>query len=189
MNSLPYSIRVNLSVPFPALVFGASGVRLTKTNGIWSVALDYSSLSAQTPPAGDYAVSYMLVWDSQTGVYSLVSIATLAAIGGGGGGGGGANVYTTVIAAGTYVALTTDTYILINRTVPAAGGVRLPASASKVGFPIVVKDIAGDGATHNTSVTFTGGETCDGQATITINSNYGGYRFAPLPAGGWTISP
>lgn len=189
MGSLPYNLRVNVSVPFPALVAGAAGIRVNKSNGIWTISPDFSSLAAQTPPANQYNVSYLEVWNAQTGVYSLVSIGTLITIGGGGGGGTGANVYTTVTAAGVYNPLTTDTYLLIKRVTPAAGGVKLPLASSRAGIPMVIKDIAGDGLTHNTTVTFTGGETCDGQASIVINTNYGGYNFAPLPGGNWTISP
>lgn len=191
MGSLPYNLRVNVNVPFPALVAGAAGIRVKKTNGIWTIAPDFSALAPQTPPSTQYNVSYLEVWNSQTGVYSLVSIGTLISIGGGGGGGGGggANVYTPVTAAGTYIPLSTDTYLLIDRLVPAAGGVRLPLASSRAGVPMVVKDMVGDAVAHPTSVTFTGGETCDGQTTIVINSSYGGYRFAPLPAGNWTISP
>lgn len=191
MGSLPYNLRVNVNVPFPSLVAGAAGIRISKSNGIWTIATDFSALAAQTPPAGQYNVSYLQVWNSQTGVYSLVSMGTLIAIGGGGGGGGGggAIVPTTVTSAGTYNPLSTDTYLLINRITPAAGSVRLPLASSRAGVPMVIKDMAGDGLAHNTTVLFTGGETCDGQASIVINTNYGGFKFAPLPAGNWTVSP
>lgn len=189
MGSLPYNLRVNVAVPFPALVAGAAGIRVNKSNGIWTIAPDFSVLAEQTPPVIQYGVSFLEVWNSQTGVYSRVSFSTLAAISGGGGGGGTANVYTTVTAAGVYNASAGDTYLLIKRTVAAAGGVRLPLASSRGNVPIVIKDETGDGASHITTVTFTGGETCDGLSSVVINTNWGGYKFAPLPTGNWTISP
>lgn len=181
MGSLPYNIRVNVSVPFPALVRGAAGLKVTKTNGIWTIQPDFSALAPGIPPQSQFVDSYLEVWNSQTGIYSTVSFASLQSL-------IGVLSYTNVTAAGTYTALITDNILLINRDVPAAGSVQLPLSAKRSGFEIIVKDLAGNASQYPTTVLFTGGELCDGLSQVQINSDYGAYKFAPLDAG-WTILP
>jgi hypothetical protein len=182
MAGLPYNVRVNVNVPFPALVRGAAGLKVTKQNGIWTIQPDFSGLNQGTPPPNQFGVSFLEVWNSQTGVYSTVSFATLQSI-------VGVIAYKIVTQAGTYAAQSSDNILLINRTVPAAGSVQLPLSASRNGFAITVKDLAGNASTYPTTVLFSGGEFCDGLASVPINADYGAYKFVPLTSGGWVILP
>lgn len=182
MGSLPYNLRVNVTVPFPALVAGAAGLKVLKTNGIWTIQPDFSTLTAQTPVIAQYPTTFIEVWNSQTGIYSVVSFSTLLSV-------AVAVAYTIVTAAGTYVVLSTDNLVLINKTVGAANNVQLPAAASRLGAPVVVKDIKGDAAANNITILPFGAELIDGLANVPINSNYGGYRLWPLLTGGWFIAP
>ena len=55
--------------------------------------------------------------------------------------------------------------------------------------PILIKDFKGDANTNNIALTFTGGELCDGQATVTIDTNSGWVTINPNPSGGgWYLS-
>jgi hypothetical protein len=94
--------------------------------------------------------------------------------------------YTTVTGTGTYPVAVTDNIILINKTVPAANSVQLPAASSRGGFPITIKDLKGDAATNNITVLPNGAETIDGLLSVVINSNYGSYKFYPAQ-NGWFI--
>jgi hypothetical protein len=184
MAGLPYNVRVNVNMPFPTLVAGAAGIKVTKKNGIWTIQPDFSGLSSGVPPQSQYGVSFIEVWNSLTGVYTTVSFSTLQSI-------AGSLSYTLVTSSGTYTALSSDNILLINRTVPSAGTVQLPLSASRSGFAVVVKDFAGDAgsSSHTTTVLFSGSELCDGLSSVVINSDYGAYKFLPLTSGGWTIIP
>lgn len=78
---------------------------------------------------------------------------------------------TIKTSAGTYVVSTTETLIVINKTVGAATTVTYPASPS-TGRMLIVKDGKGDGAANN--ITLDGnGKTIDGAATVAITTNYG----------------
>lgn len=85
-----------------------------------------------------------------------------------------------------YEALETDYRILLNKTVASASYVDIGGGADRVS-PIMVRDIKGDAATNNISVSFTG--TCDGLASpIVIDAPYGGYSFNPLSDGNWYLT-
>ena len=181
MGSLPYNLRVNVAVPFPALVAGAAGLKVTKTNGIWTIQPDFSTLTQQIPTTSQYANTFVEIWNSQTGVYSIVSFTTLMGV-------AAAQAYTIVTAAGTYNVLPADTVVLINKTVSAPNTVQLPASATRSGAPVFVKDLKGDASGNIITVAAFGAELIDGLASMPINSNYGGLKFWPLLTGGWFLA-
>ena len=97
------------------------------------------------------------------------------------------NAHRTITAAGAVTVLTTDSRILINKTVGAATSVVMPSSVTVVS-PILVKDLKGDAATNNITITFTGGQLADGLASVVISVNYGAYWFNPLSSGGWYLT-
>lgn len=94
------------------------------------------------------------------------------------------NGHRIITAAGTVTVLTTDSRILINKAVGAATSVVLPSSVT-VPQSILVKDLKRDASTNNITVTFTGGQLCDGFASIAIVTDGGAYWFNPLSTGGW----
>lgn len=95
---------------------------------------------------------------------------------------------TTEITSGaSYNALTTDTTILVLKTIGSATSIVVPAAVSmQYPFGIFIKDAKGDAASNPITVTFSGGQNCDGLTTMTINNAYGWLKIVPLPGGtGW----
>ena len=179
MGSLPYNIRVNVNVPFPALVAGAVGIKVTKSNGIWTIAPDYSAFPISTViPAVNLPNSYFLVWNSLTGFFTLVPLTTASQ----------AIAPTPItVTQSPYAVQSTDSILYVD----SSGGavtIELPASVNRNGFPLTIKDVAGAAATHNISIVTNGAETIDGLNPLPINANYGGYRLYPK-TGGWAIAP
>lgn len=58
------------------------------------------------------------------------------------------------------------------------------AAGGRSGLPLSIFDISGAASAHNITIAFSGGETVDGLATLTIASDYGGFRLRPK-SGGW----
>ncbi len=103
----------------------------------------------------------------------------------------GGAVAPTIITSGAtlispYSVTGTEQQILVDKTVGAATGILLPLSASKTG-PVFVKDLKGDALTNPISVTFSGGQSCDGLTTYPIDFNYACVWFFPLAAGGYFV--
>ena len=175
-------IRTNVGAPFPALVKGSGPVTIAKALGIWTVGLSFAPLDTQIPLQSSYATDYLLVFDSVTGTFLKISLATLIAAQ------STFPAFDTV--AGDYN-VTNETTLLINKAIPAAHNINLPASATRIGLPIVIKDYAGNAAANIATIVPTGGELIDGLATLPINANFGGFKLVPLsfPLSGWYISP
>jgi hypothetical protein len=98
-----------------------------------------------------------------------------------------------ITAGASYNALTTDTQIFVNKSIGSATGILLP-SASSMLYPdaILIKDAKGDANTPNITITFTGGQLCDGQASVVIDNNFGYVWITPAPgigagATGWGL--
>lgn len=103
-----------------------------------------------------------------------------------------ATVTPTIITSGAttgdhYAALTTDTRILLNKTVASASYVDLGDATDRGYLPVMVRDLKGDANTNNITVSFTG--TCDGLSSpIVIDAPYGGWVFNPLADGNWYLT-
>jgi len=97
------------------------------------------------------------------------------------------NGHRIVTAAGAVTVTSSDSRILINKTVGAATSVVMPSSVAIV-QSILVKDLKGDAPTNNITVTFTGGELADGLSSVVISTAYGAYWFSPLVSGGWYLT-
>jgi hypothetical protein len=182
--TLPFSIRVNVGVPFPARVQGSGFLTVVKANGIFTLGIDYSLLG--TPiPLNDPANTVVAVFNLITKAYNLTTLQTLiaSAIGG----------YRIVTAAGDVAVLASDTTILLNKTVGAATNILLPTSASRQGVPLRVKDYKQDANTNNITFVMSGTETLDGKlqaaadtAGLTkIDINGDDRVIYPLTSGGW----
>jgi Collagen triple helix repeat (20 copies) len=66
----------------------------------------------------------------------------------------------------------------------------LPASASRSGRHIVIKDVGGQFGAHNLTITPAGAERVDGLASIVLNTNYQQIKLRPMNDGvnsGWAI--
>ena len=92
--------------------------------------------------------------------------------------------------ASPYAVATTDTQILFNKTLASATYATMPlASTMAYPFGVLFKDIKGDAATNNITITFTGGQLCDGQSSVVIADNYGWVTINPVPGGsGWFMT-
>lgn len=93
---------------------------------------------------------------------------------------------TTLVTAGsTYNMLTTDTLILVDKTIGSPTSIVVPLAGSMVfPFPVIIKDGKGDAATNNITVTFTGGQLVDGQSSLVIDNAYGWVTINPFPVTG-----
>jgi hypothetical protein len=72
----------------------------------------------------------------------------------------------------------------------AAAYIKLPSASSMtaaaLAVGVLVKDLNGIASTSNITVEFTGGELCDGNATVTIGTDYGWATMNPVPgANAW----
>ena len=102
---------------------------------------------------------------------------------------------TTTITAGAtlgspYNVLTTDTRILFNKTIASDSYAILPLSGSLFyPLPILFKDLKGDASTHPITITFSGGQLCDGLSSVLIANSYGWLTVNPIPGGsGWYLT-
>jgi hypothetical protein len=172
MAGLPYNIRVNVNVPFPARVVGAAGILVNKANGLWTVQLSYSAF-AQIPVIADPANSYSLVWNALTGVYTLVPISAVS----------GSKSTKTIATAGPYTALPTDEVLIINQTAGAPFTVNVDWSTRTK--PLRVVDGKGDALTNNITIIPAAGQTQMASVNYhyVIDGNGGSITLTPLPDG------
>lgn len=74
------------------------------------------------------------------------------------------------------------------------GAVTLPLSASwaavatTVGvYELSLFDVSGSASTNNVTINFSGGQTASGQASLSVATDYGGWRLQPILSGGWVV--
>ena len=48
---------------------------------------------------------------------------------------------------------------------------------------VLIKDLKGDAFTKNITISFSGGELCDGSPSVVITDDYGWTRINPIPGG------
>lgn len=180
--SAPANIRVNTSVPFPALTMGSGPISVTKVNGVWTIGFSINALQAQTPPLVNFPTDFLLFYDTLANTSYKLSFTSLLQML------GTTPVQNFDTVAGTYN-VTSETILLINKTVPAAHNIQLPAASGRGGTAIVIKDYAGNAAANVATILPNGSEKIDGLSSVPINTNYGGFRLVPIATGGWFISP
>jgi hypothetical protein len=140
---LPYNLRVNVGVPFPALVSGGPAIDVIKQNGIWTLSLDYGEF-VPSPLIADPANSYVLIWNAISGLFSVVPASAI---------GGSKVTQTLVTAQSPYAALPTDEVLLVENvpfTVNVDWSTRTKAlrvvdasGAASVANPITIMPAAG----------------------------------------------
>lgn len=100
----------------------------------------------------------------------------------------GAAVKQTITTA-TYVVLPADAIIYVNR----AGTVTLTlpdAAAWLAAHPtgqLIIQDISGAASTNNITINRAGSDTINGLTSVTITSDYGGYKLRPAASGLWVV--
>jgi hypothetical protein len=148
------------------MVFVPSDGRLTSQN-VLSGALTGSEVMYIVSPGNEaLGVSYQITTTTLAGFFSAFPF-----------------LNTTIITSGaSYNALTTDTRILVDKTIGSSSSILLPPAASML-YPIGVflKDAKGDANTNPITLTFSGGELCDGLSSIIINNPYGWVTVNPIP--------
>jgi hypothetical protein len=183
--TLPPNIRVNVATPFPALVTGQNGISLGKQNGIWQVQLNIPSLATGTPPTTAFPTDYVIVWDSVSGNYSKVSLATLQQ----GITAAPPPIQRSVLASPIVVA-TTDAILNVNIS-SGSPTCTLPPAASRTGSWVTFKDVGAQFQAHPLTITPAGGETIDGLASVTLITNHQRMTLTPFNDGvntGWEIT-
>lgn len=93
-------------------------------------------------------------------------------------------INTFITAGSSYNSVATDQRILVNKAVGSATDILLTFS-SGYAFPVLVKDLRGDADVNNITVTFSGGQTMDGLASVVITAPFGYFWFNPLSSGNW----
>lgn len=96
---------------------------------------------------------------------------------------------TTEITAGAtsispYHIAITDTRILVKKTLSSATSLIAPlASLMQYPYGIFVKDLKGDADSNPITLTFTGGQLCDGKSQMGIGNPYNWFQIMPTPDG------
>jgi hypothetical protein len=176
MGSLPYNVRVNVNVPFPALVAGASGIKVTKQNGIWTIATDFTAFTSAAA-VSDAVNSVILIQNLVTGMFFRVPINALSS----------AKTVKTLIGTGgtasPYTALPTDDVLIVNQTTGAPFTVNVDWSHRT--NPLRVVDGKGDAVTNNITITPLTGQTqlASVNYSYIIDGNGGSITLTPLPNG------
>lgn len=177
----PTTYRVAVQVPFPSQVTGNAPIGVGKLSGIWTISLNVDALGAVVPLASQYGTDYLLLWDSVAKTYSKVALSSLGV--------GGARAQRSVTASPIVVAATDQILnVNINAGAPTCA---LPASASRNGVPLTFKDVGGQFAAHNLTITPNGTEKIDGLSSLVLNTNYQGVTLNPFNDGtnaGWFLT-
>ena len=78
-----------------------------------------------------------------------------------------------------------DNVVLFDKTIGSASYATMGLSASQTGLAsVLIKDMKGDAGTNNITISFTGGELCDGMTSVVLSNPYAWARIAPYPGGG-----
>ena len=169
----PVNIRVATQLPFPPLVVGGAPVKVTKANGIWTIALDVHDLTTHVPSVADLGQEFWIVWDDVRDTYFKVPLSTLGI--------GGSRLQRSATASPIVVASNDQ---IINFNINSGSPTcTIPAAATRNGVPLTFKDSGGHAAAHNLTFSFTGGETADGLANPAITTNFGEMTFTPYNDG------
>lgn len=177
--TLPAKIRINASVPFPALVQGANAVGITKSNGIWTVGLAYTAIATQTPPVSRLTTDYIAVYDSVAQTYFTTPLSAIAV---------SSARPQRLVTGGPVVFASTDQ--VLNLKLTAAFTSTLPSYLGRMGLPLTLCDV-----TKLYGLTFyaqqfnaAAGETIDGVASVSITLPGQSITLMPMNDGasvGW----
>jgi hypothetical protein len=176
--ALPANIRVNMSVPFPAMVTGSGPITIGKANGVWQVGFSIATLGSIVPPAGNYATDFLIGFDSIAGTFFKVALSNLTP---------GARPQRSVTATPIVIAGSDQ---ILNCNINVAAACALPAAATRNGVPLTFADVGAQAGAHNITLTANAGagDTINGAATFVINTNRGNATLVPFNDGvntGW----
>lgn len=164
------ALRLRLAPKFPSRLIGTTGISSTTSGGATTLAMDWSEFQ-EPVGAFDPGIYDILAYDEDSDEFNRVPLSTVRVVN-----------YREVTVAGAVTVTTSDGLIGINKTVPEATTVNLLAAAS--GFPLTVKDVAGNAGTYNITLTPSGAETIDGASSFVIGSDWQSITLTPV-TGGW----
>ena len=80
MTDLP-DVKIKAVVSFPAVVVGGIGLAVSKNNGAYIFDFNYGELApVSSVPTAAYPSTYLVLWNSQTNTYNLISLTSLKAL-------------------------------------------------------------------------------------------------------------
>jgi hypothetical protein len=83
------------------------------------------------------------------------------------------------------------TDVIINCNISSGSAAcTLPQASTRSGLPVIFKDVGGQFAAHNLTLTPFAGDTIDGLTSVVLNTNYQRLQLRPLNDGvsnGWSI--
>jgi hypothetical protein len=147
--ALPANIRVNVRVPFPALVVGSGLITVTKNNGVWTIGFNPALIPIQNPLLNPGADG-VLVYDAAAKMMVLASLQAVA---------GGARTQRSIKVVGNLPIVQADSILNINAVTDLVPVV--PLSTTRNGAPLTFKNLIGS---HTQTLTPTGADTFDGFA-------------------------
>jgi hypothetical protein len=170
------TIKVKVLPRFPSSVAAEGPVVVTKTNGFWTFSLDVSLLGQIG--VIDPSVLELIAFDTSSGALSRIPITLIQA---------SSSAPRTITAAGDINATNFDTFIRLNKTVPATTNIILPPSSNRDGLPLTVKDVAGNAASFNYTITPAGTEKIDGLSSYVGTMNFQSITLIP-GSSGWDVT-
>lgn len=175
--TLPANIRVNTAAPFPSRVTGSGLVAVAKSNGIWTVSINFAGV-AKTAVLPDPANTYVPAWNALTNVVSMVPISGINAAS------RTVKILTGVGAlASPYAALPGDDVLIVKQAAGAPFTVTVDWSQRLKSLRVV--DGKGDAAINNITITPAAGQTQLAVVNYSypIDGNGGSIMLTPLPDG------
>lgn len=96
---------------------------------------------------------------------------------------------TVIVASGNVLATDVDVQVngagVVVLTLPLSTA--WASSSGGRGLPLSIFDISGNASVNNITINTTAGQTISGLASLTINTDYGGFRLRPKSGGGWIV--
>ncbi|XUM21075.1 hypothetical protein ACRAVF_27315 [Bradyrhizobium oligotrophicum S58] len=173
--SVPANIRVNASAPFPAKVRAAAPVTVSRSAGIYTLALSIDMLAAVAAGADPTTIK-VLVYNTVTKVWQSMTLAALVA--------GTLTTRVVTAAMSPYAPAASDSVLLVDTT-GGAVEIDLTLAALRVGFPLTIKDYLGNAAANNITIKPSGAELVDSYtnaAPLVLKADYDGVKLLPATA-------
>lgn len=178
------TLKLRAKVNFPASVTGKKGLKVSKSNGVWTVEPDFSSLVAIDPVTNSDELQ-IWVYTPSTDTYNVTTISALIDLVG--------NRAEPTLVTGDGAVSATDAVIAVQRTSPTKTSLSLPAISTRDGLPLRVVDWSTSVTDHEIELTPDGSETIMQAATWSIFSNsaqLGSLMLYPSTTlNGWYIAP
>jgi hypothetical protein len=167
---------------FPSQAQGSNGLKITQSNGIFTVQPDYMSV-VQAGALVNQSQVLVLVYrgdlsPAQYQTYNLTQLSqSLQA----------ALVSPNKLQASPWVINATDTFVVVENSSAAPISIQMPASSAKVGA-VEIKDGLGNFAAYNVTILPSAGEKIDGASSFVMRNNFQSLKFVPFTGIGYYIS-